>query len=126
MLLLPVGLSCRTLPGEMAFTLEVPVQSIGNVLHDDVGGITLHLEVIDCGDVGVVQTGSQPGLPLEGFQVLRIIGDRLVNGLYSHDPVQGGIPGPVDGPLATSGYPFQDFVSAYSLEHSVLLQIIEA
>ena len=44
--------------------MEVPIQGVGDVLHDDVGGVTLHLEVMDCGDVGVVQTGGQPGLPL--------------------------------------------------------------
>jgi len=54
---------------------------------------------------------------LEGFQVLRVIGDRLVDDLYGHDPVQDGIPGPVDGPLAASGYPLEYLVSADTLEH---------
>ena len=54
---------------------------------------------------------------LEGFQVLRVIGDRLVDDLYGHDPVQGGIPGPVDSPLTASGYPLEYLVSAYTLEH---------
>jgi len=93
---------------------------------DDVGGVTLQLEVMDPGNVGMVQTGGQPGLPLKGLQVGRVISDRLIDDFDGHHPVQHGVPGPVDGPLATSGYPFQDFVSAYSLEHSVLLQIIEA
>ena len=50
-------------------------------------------------------------------RVMRVIGDRLVDDLYGHDPVKHGVPGPVDGPLAASGYPLKDFVSAYSLEH---------
>ena len=73
---------------------------------DDVGVITLHLEVVDPGDVGVVKTGGQPGLPLEGLQVLRVIGDRLVDDFDGHDPVQGGVSSPVDGALTASGYPF--------------------
>ena len=95
----------------------MPVQSIRDVLHDDVGGVTLQLEVMDPGNVGMVQTGGLPGLPLKGLQVGRVISDRLVDDLDSHDPVQDGIPGPVDGALATSGYPLKDFVSAYTLEH---------
>ena len=76
------------------------VQGVRDVLHDDVGGITLHLEVMDPGDVGVVQTSGQPGLLLEGFQIGGVIGDGLVDDLYGHYPVQDGIPVPVDRPLA--------------------------
>ena len=106
--------------------MQMPVQGVWDVLHDDVGVITLHLEVMDPGGVGVVQTGGESGLPLEGLQVGRVISDRLVDDLHGHHSVQDGIPCPVDGALATGRYPFQDFVSADSLEHSVLLQIIEA
>ena len=102
---------------ETAFTLEMPVQSIRDVLHDDVDGVTLHLEVMDPGDVGVVKTGGEPGLPLEGLQVLRVIGDRLVDDLYSHDPVQVCIPGTVDCTLPTLAYPLEYLVSAYTLQH---------
>ena len=101
----------------MASTLEVSIQSIGDVLHDDVSVITFHLKVVNCGDVGMVQTGGEPGLPLEGLQIGRVIGDRLVDDLDSHDPVQDGIPGPVGGPLTASGYPLEDLVSAYTLEN---------
>jgi len=75
------------------------------------------LEVMNPGDVGMVQADSESGLPLEGFQVLGVVGDRLVDDLDCHHTVQRGIPGTVDRPLATSGYPFEDFVSADSLEH---------
>ena len=61
--------------------MQMPVQGVADILHDDVGIITLHLEVMDPGDVGVVQTGGKPGFSLEGFQVLRVIGDRLVDDL---------------------------------------------
>ena len=103
------------LPGETAFTLEVPVQSIRDVLHDDVGGVTLQLEVMDPGNVGMVQTGGQPAFPLEGLQVGEVISDRLVDDLYGHDPVQDSVPGPVDRPLTAGGYPFKNFASAHTL-----------
>ena len=96
--------------------MQMPVQSIGDVLHDDVGVITLHLEVMDGRNVGVVQTAGQPGLTLEGLQVLRVIGDWLVDDFDGHDPFQDGVPGPVDRPLTASGYPLKYFVSAYTLE----------
>jgi len=54
---------------------------------------------------------------LEGLQIGRVISDRLVDDLDSHDPVQGGVPSPVDRPLADSGYPLEYLVSAYTLEH---------
>ena len=54
---------------------------------------------------------------LEGFQVLRVIGDRLVDDLYGHNPVQGGVPSPVDRTLPTLAYPLKYLVSAYTLEH---------
>ena len=100
----------------MATALQVSVQGVRDVLHDDVGGITLHLEVMDPGDVGVVQTSGQPGLPLEGFQIGGVIGDGLVDDLYGHYPVKDGIPVPVDRPLAASRYPLEEFVFAYTLE----------
>ena len=39
--------SCRTLPRETAFTLEMPVESVGDILHDYAGGVTLQLKVMD-------------------------------------------------------------------------------
>ena len=63
------------MPGESCSTLEVPVQSIRDVLHDDVGGAVFDLEVMDAGDVGVVKTSGQPGFALEGVQVLGIVGE---------------------------------------------------
>jgi hypothetical protein len=47
--------------------LNMLVQRVGDVLHDDIGGVTLHLEVIDGGDVGVIEAGGESGLPLECF-----------------------------------------------------------
>ena len=43
------------------------VQGVGDVLHDDLGSVALHLEVMDTGDVGVVEAGGESGLPLEGL-----------------------------------------------------------
>ena len=43
------------------------VQGVRDVLHDDLGSVALHLEVMDTGDVGMVQAGSESGLPLEGL-----------------------------------------------------------
>ena len=37
---------------------------VGDVVHGDAGSVTLHLEVMDTGDVGMVQAGSESGLPL--------------------------------------------------------------
>ena len=34
------------------------VQGVGDVVHDDVGGVTLHLEVMDTGDVGKAENES--------------------------------------------------------------------
>ena len=42
-------------------------QGVGDVLHDDLGSVALHLEVMDTGDVGVVEAGSESGLSLEGL-----------------------------------------------------------
>ena len=33
------------------------------------------------------------------------------------DYLQRGVSGTVNRPLAASGYPFEDFISAYALEH---------
>ena len=63
------------------------VQGVGDVLHGDVGCVTLHLKVIDSSDVGVVKSGGEPGLPLECFQILWVICDRLVNDLDGYDTV---------------------------------------
>ena len=52
-------------------------------------------------DVGLVKTGS----------------NRLIDDFDGDDAVQHAIPSPVYRPLAASGYPFKDFVSADSLEH---------
>ncbi len=60
---------------------------------------------------------AQPVAALEGLQVGGVIGDRLVDDFDGDDPVQDSVRGPVDRPLAASGYPLQDFVSAYTLEH---------
>ena len=46
-----------------------------------------------------------------------VVGNRLVDDLDRDHTVQHGVPGLVDRPLAARGYPFEDFVSAYSLEH---------
>jgi len=35
-----------------------------------------------------------------------------------NDPVKHCVPGPVYSTLATSGYPLEDLVSAYSLQHA--------
>ena len=43
------------------------VQGVGDVLHDDLGSVALHLEVMNPGDVGVVEAGGKSGLPLEGL-----------------------------------------------------------
>ena len=34
------------------------VQGVGDVLHDDVGSVALHLEVMDMGDVGKAENES--------------------------------------------------------------------
>ena len=76
--------------------MEVPVQGVRHVLHDDVGGAVFDLEVMDAGDVGVVKTSGQPGFALEGVQVLGIVGDRLVDDLNGDDTVQHGVAGTVE------------------------------
>ena len=43
------------------------VQGVGDVLHGDAGSVTLHLEVMDTGDIWVVEAGGESGLPLEGL-----------------------------------------------------------
>ena len=95
----------------------MPVQCIRNILHDDVGIITLHLEVMDPGDVGVIQTGGEPGLPAKCFTVSRVTGNRLVDDFDSDYAVQVCIPGTVDRTLPTLAYPLEYLVSAYTLEH---------
>ena len=37
---------------------------VGDVLHDDIGSVALHLEVMDTGDIWVVEAGSESGLSL--------------------------------------------------------------
>ena len=59
----------------------------------------------------------QVGFTPQGFYVLRLPGVAGMHDLYGHDPVQDGIPGPVDGPLAASGYPLEYLVSADTVEH---------
>ena len=66
---------------------DMLVQGVRDVLHDDIGSVALHLKVMNPGDVGMVQAGSESGLPLEGFQVLRIVGDRLIDDFDGDDPV---------------------------------------
>ena len=63
------------------------VQGVRDVLHDDLGSVALHLEVMDTGDVGVVEAGGESGLSLKGFQILGVVGDRLVNDLDGYDTV---------------------------------------
>jgi len=43
------------------------VQGVRDVLHDNIGSVALHLEVMNPGDVGIIQAGSESGLPLEGL-----------------------------------------------------------
>ena len=40
------------------------VQGVRDVLHDDIGSVALHLEVMDTGDIWVVEAGSESGLYL--------------------------------------------------------------
>ena len=89
--------------------IDVPerVDILGRVAVYDVSRAVLHLEVVDPGNVGMVQAGGQPSLPLEGLQVLGVVSDRLVDDLYGNDTVQRGIPGTVDRALAASGYPLK-------------------
>ena len=63
------------------------------------------------------QAGGESGLPLECFQILGVVSDRLVDDLDGDYTVQDGIPGAVNCALAARGYPLKDFVSADSLEH---------
>ena len=93
------------------------VQGVRDVLHDDIGGVTLHLEIMDTGDVWVIEAGGESRLSLEGFQILGVICDRLIDDFDGHDTVQHGIPSPVHRTLPAGGYPAKDFVSAYALEH---------
>jgi len=37
------------------------VQGVRDVLHDDIGSVALHLEVMDTGDIWVVEAGSESG-----------------------------------------------------------------
>jgi hypothetical protein len=60
---------------------------------------------LDAGDVGVVKTSGESCFALEGIQILGIVGDRLVDELYSDDTVQHGVAGTVDRALAAGGYP---------------------
>jgi len=63
------------------------VQGVGGVLHGDAGSVTLYLEVTNPGDVGMVLAGSESGLSLEGFQILGVVSDRLVDNLDGDDTV---------------------------------------
>ena len=105
------------MPGDAPAAPKVPVQGVRHVFHHDVSYAVFYLEVVDGGDVGMVQTGCEPGFPLEGFQVLGVVSDRLVDYLDGDDAVQRGIPGAVDRSLTASGYPLKYLVSADSLEH---------
>ena len=60
---------------------NIPVEGFRHVLHDDEGGAVFHLEVIDSSDVWMVQAGSESGLPLEGFQILGVVSDGLIDDL---------------------------------------------
>ena len=93
------------------------VQRVGGVVHDDADSVTLPLEVMDTGDIWVVEAGGESGLSLEGFQMLGVGGDGLVDDFDGDDTVQHGVPGTVYRTLSTSSYPLEDFVSADSLEH---------
>ena len=63
------------------------------------------------------QAGGESGLPLECFQILGVVSDRLVDDLDGYDTVQHCIPSPVYRTLSACGYPIKDFVSADSLKH---------
>ena len=76
--------------------MEVPVQGVRHVLHDDVGGAVFDLEVMDAGDVGAVKTSGQPGFALEGVQVLRVVRNGLIDDLNGDDTVQHGVAGTVE------------------------------
>ena len=52
-----------------------------------------------------------------------IVGNRPIDDINGHYTVQHCIPSPVHRPLAASGYPFKDFVSAGSLEYAVFLRM---
>ena len=97
--------------------MEVPVQGVGDIFHDDVGGAVFDLEVMNTSDVGVVKASGQPGFALESFQVLRVVCDGLVDYFDGDDTVQHGVAGTVDRTLAAGGYPIKYLVSADSLEH---------
>ena len=40
------------------------VQGVRDVLHDDLGSVAFHLEVMDTGDIWVVEAGGESGLSL--------------------------------------------------------------
>ena len=61
------GYLCGSLIRQGVPVADMLVQGVRDVLHDDIGGVTLHLEVIDSGDVGVIEVGGESGLSLESF-----------------------------------------------------------
>ena len=68
-------------------TLQVSIQSVWYVLHNYVWSTVFYLEIMNSGDIGVIEPGGQLGLSLEGFQVAGVISDRLVYDLYRNDAI---------------------------------------
>ena len=45
-------------PGKPVVPSKLSVQGVRDELHDDVGYVAFHLEVVDCGYIGVAESGS--------------------------------------------------------------------
>src|SRR5208337_5543143 len=64
--------------------------------HHEEGAAVLLADVINGADVGVIQGGSGPRLPLETCERLRVVSDFVRQKLQGHEPVQADVLGLVN------------------------------
>src|SRR5208337_3397478 len=64
--------------------------------HHEEGAAVLLADVINGADVGVIQGGSGPRLPLETCERLRVVSDFVRQKLQGHEPVQSDVLGLVN------------------------------
>ena len=63
--------------------------------HDQIVDAVLPADVVECADVRVIQTADGPGLTLETFAALRVVGHVFGKDFDGNRTVQSGVDGPI-------------------------------
>ena len=94
---------------------DLPVQAVGEVLHDYACVIPIDFEVIDRGYVRVVETSCQPCLVHDGIDVSPFHRGELVEHLDRYGTFEERVFTEVDGSLSACPNPLLQFVAINTL-----------